>query len=503
MELYKRLKFNENPFSRFSAEEETDYLSEIYIQPRYFNTLAVDLMNGRSRFVFGDRGSGKSALILELKRELEDKKVFTVIIQNYDDIPLKNNSEHMLLLIIRNLLKQFIIVLAKNPFLIKKLNTYEKEKLALLIRDFYKSISRREYEDSYNRVTKYKTKNFLKNICNCILNKPINIAISCGIEVTSDLICKSFNLPKDINTNFYKNYIPELKLEELSQEEKQRQFLKNYKLLKDTLQELTSIIKKVGFNNTVVFMDRIDEFKALGGKINKIVDFTVEILKDTDLLYFEDLSIVFSIWSDIRRKLNGQGIRYDKFKPIDITWTSQNIINILQKRLNYFAMNKPYSSDNLVEEKKELDALIELSNNSPRDLIRLFSTIYDEQSIENTDVERFQDNTIYNGKIKFCRDYDFYSVFPSKVGTKEDIVSIVNKILKVGKVFFKSTNLVTEFKFSTQSANSYIKIMKDYGLIVDNEQVAGGTKEYIVTDPKIKFLIENNIKSLNINKNVL
>lgn len=495
-ELYQSLGFSENPFSKFSAEEEVDYLSNIYIKPRYFDTLINDLSNGTSRFIFGDRGSGKSALIIELKKELESKNIFSIIIQNYDDIPLKNNDKHMIYLMIQELLKQLVVVLSKNPFLIKKLNKYEKEKLAIFIRDFYDSISRREYEDAFNKISKFKTKNVIKNIFNTILNKPINIAISSGIEITSDLICRSFNLPKEPNSDFYKKYIPDLKIEKLNKKQKGDYFLSSYKLLKDMLLELISIIKKLGFNNTVIFFDRIDEFKALDGKINNIVDFTVQVLKDTDLLYSKELSLVFSIWNEIRRKLNEKGIRFDKFKPIDVSWTDDDTLKILEKRLTYFAIKKPYNADEILEDKTWILDLIGLVNKSPRDLIRLFSTIYDEQSISNSESKVFQKEIITQAKIKYCKHYDYYSVFPSKIGTKEDIVSIVNKVLKVGKKNFKSSNLVSEFKFSTQSANSYIKIMKDYGLIHDNEQIVSTTKEYIVIDTKINYLIENNIKAL-------
>ena len=121
-ELYQNLGFRENPFSRFSAEEEIEYLEKIYIQPRYFQTLMTDLINGSSRFIFGERGSGKSALILELCRELSKRNVLPVLIDKYDDIPLENNDKHLLLLIIRSILTNFVVLLTKNPVYLRKLN---------------------------------------------------------------------------------------------------------------------------------------------------------------------------------------------------------------------------------------------------------------------------------------------------------------------------------------------------------------------------------------------
>ena len=125
-DLYSNLGFKSNPFSRFSAEEEKEYLSSIYIKPRYYNTLRDDLSNGTSRFIFGQRGSGKSALIIELEKELFLYNSFPIIIDNYDNVPLKQNDSHLVLLVIQNFTQKFIVFLAKNPYLLNSLKKVDK-----------------------------------------------------------------------------------------------------------------------------------------------------------------------------------------------------------------------------------------------------------------------------------------------------------------------------------------------------------------------------------------
>ena len=494
-DLYENLGFKSNPFSKFSAEEEKDYLTSIYLKPRYYNTLLNDLASGTSRFIFGQRGSGKSALIIELEKELIKNNSFSLVIENYDDIPIKQNDSHLILLVIKNLIKSYIVYLSKNPILLKNLNGAEKEKLSLIVKDFYKSLSRREFESSYNRITKYKTRNFFKNIYNNLINKPLNIAISTGLEIGSDFIRKSFNLP-DVNAkNFYKSYFPTIDIEDIPIDEKHENFLKNYKLLKDILLDLVEIIRKSGFKSVVIFFDKIDEFKKLEGKIDKIIPFTEEVLKDTNLLYFDNLAIVFSIWTEVKEELNSRGVRFDKFKPVDITWLNDDIKNILQNRINHFSLSKPYSMDKLIPT-KEIDQIIDAAYKSPRDLIRLLSTIYDEQENDNMKVKSFSLENINKGTLKFCTNYDYYSIFPSKRGTREDIVSIINRILKVGRLTFRGTDLAAAFRFSSQSANSYVKLMKGYMLINEVEENVTGPKEFEVTDPKIRLLIKNKIDKI-------
>ena len=385
-ELFQNLGFKSNPFSKFSAEEEKDYLTSIYMKPRYYNTLLNDLSSGTSRFIFGQRGSGKSALIIELEKELINNNSFSLLIDSYDDIPLKSNDSYLIHLIIKKLIKSYVVYLSKNKFLIKNLSKADKEKLSLIVKDFYKSLSRREFEKAYDQITKYKTRNLFKNIYNNFINKPINFGLSAGLEITSDTIRKSFNLPDVNSSSFYKNYFPTLEIEKIPEEKKEEYLLEKYDLLKDILLDFVDIIVKSGFKSVVIFFDKIDEFKKLEGKISKIVQFTEEILKDTNLLYFDNLSIVFSIWTEVKSELNSKGVRFDKFKPVDITWTNKDLHTILQNRLDHFALKKPYEISKLIDENK-IENIIDIAYRSPRDLIRLLSTIYDEQENDNPNVK--------------------------------------------------------------------------------------------------------------------
>ncbi len=63
MELYERLKFKKNPFSTFSAEQESKFLDDVFIYPNNYNSLRSDLIENRSRFIIGARGIGKTCLL--------------------------------------------------------------------------------------------------------------------------------------------------------------------------------------------------------------------------------------------------------------------------------------------------------------------------------------------------------------------------------------------------------------------------------------------------------
>lgn len=495
-ELYESLGFFQNPFSTFSAEEELKYLNDIFNPPRYYNSLYTDLKNGSSRFIFGERGSGKTTLMYKLKEELFDKDVFSVLIDEYDDIPIKKNARQLLLKIAKILVIHYSIYLLKNPRLVKSLDKYDKEKLAFIINNFFVTLSKNEFNKIYNTVTRYKRKNLIKNFYNWVLCRPINITISGLVEIASDFVTKSLGLKQSESIEFYKTYLPQIKIEEIGTNKVGLDSF-DYNSLKNLIKDLTSILEKCRLSNTVVFFDKIDEFRLLEGKVDNIVEFIKEILQDTSLLQIVNLSLVFIIWTKVKIDLNSVGVRFDKFKPVDVTWTKDDILKILSLRIMFFSNMKINALDIIFEDAKHLDTLIYLSNKSPRDLLHLLSYIYDQQAMIDVNSKFLTNDSVERGIRTFVTEYDFYSRYPSTKSRKQDIISTINKLLKLSKLEIEATDFVNEFKISSNAANSYIKIMKDYSLIDETDTIDSSRKrKYAIVDPKIQFMINNNIKNI-------
>ena len=495
-ELYQNLGFKENPFSRFSAEEELEYLEDIFIHPKYYQTIYSNLQAGASRFIFGERGIGKSALMFKLKNQLENEKKFAILIDRYDEIPLKNNNKEFLLEVLKVLTTNFSIMILKNPFIIKSLNKYDKEKLAFFINTFFKSLSRTEFEEIYNKATSYKDKNIFKKFFNWLLLKPINITISGASEFISSTVSNSLGL-NNPSREFYKSYIPELQLKHIEESKINIKILE-YKRIKEFLNDLVGIIKKTGYDKAVIFFDKIDEYQELGGNIDLISEFLKEIISDTNLLYLNDLSLVFVLWNKIKGPLNTKGLRCDKFKARDITWTTDEIERILESRLKHFSIDSEKSViiNGIIKEKKYLDEIYNIANGSPRHLIMLLSSIYDEQAILDSNVNEFSNEAIERGMLNFIKNFDYHSIYPGKSTTKDYIVNVINKILKVGKVEFEIKDMVATYKISNQSASSIIQKMRNYALIDEIDNTGSKAKRYLIIEPKIKYLVNNKINKL-------
>lgn len=494
MDLYQNMGFNNHPFSSYSAEEEKGYLDKIFTQPKYFNSVYADIKNGNSRFISGERGIGKTALIYSLESELDKEEYFVTIIDRYDNVGIVNNNKDLLIEVLRKSVTQYSITLEKNKGQLKKLSKYEKEKLAFFIENFFTSLSPAEFENIYDKAHSFKTKNFLKRIFNSIFLKPTNTFISGVSEIISSNISKSLGLPSNTSSQFYKAYFPEMKIENPKNTESYLEDI-DYHKLKSMVEDFFSIVRKSGFNNVVIFFDKIDEYSKLGGDIKKISKFIEELTNDTELLQMDYISFVFLIWNKVKKELNASGTRYDKFKPIDINWSKEELKLILEKRVKYFSNDK-VSVENMFEDPSRIEELLDLAYKSPRHLIVLLSRIYDEQSRLNNDGIFFTNDSVDKGISSFIQNFDYHSLYPGKTNTTHYIVKVINKILRVGKIEFVAKDLATEYKTSSQVANNNIQAMKGFALIKDIDNTGSIEKKYTIIDPKLKYAIKHGIEKI-------
>ena len=224
------------------------------------------------------------------------------------------------------------------------------------------------------------------------------------------------NLPETKTDLILKNYLPQFSYEKPGKINSVAELNSDYTYLKNLLNDLCEVIKQIGFDGTIIFIDKVDEFKAISGNVEKIANFIKSVLMDTELLLNQNYSFVISIWDEIKKELNSSGVRFDKFRPIDISWNDDDMISIMEKRLNYFSLDniKHYSLNRIIENEKEIFSIIALANRSPRDLILLLSYIYDEQTIIDENSTILSSDAIEKAKKKYCIEYAYYSHYPTK-----------------------------------------------------------------------------------------
>jgi hypothetical protein len=284
----------------------------------------------------------------------------------------------------------------------EKLSDLQKQKLAFFIELFYSENSSSEFIESAKEIKKIKARNKWLVFYNRNLIGVLNSLINGTVNVTTQLIKQSIGIGKTDTSIAFKEYLRQLPTKEIASYTIGEVAAWEREKLISMLNNLIGICSTLGHTSIVVLFDKIDEFQAINGDITKVTDFTIEILTDTDFLLSDKLSIVFSLWSEIKRSLNRRGVRFDKFNEIDIRWRKDQLEPLINQRLFHFSIDKttPVTFDSLVPNIQERNLIIDLADRSPRSLIRLLGTIYNRNA--NKQSSEFNSNAISEGMIEFC-----------------------------------------------------------------------------------------------------
>ena len=491
---------SDNPFARFSAEEEED-LRSIFLKPRYYDALKSNARQGNSRILVGQRGLGKSATIHMLFEDLKAHKTLPLLITRYEGIPLSNNKGYFLYKIVQSLTKRLAEHLYKAPKDAKKLSKEQQKSLGGFVELFYDEEVADDYMMEAKSIKAKKRVNWFRRLFNSNL-KLINGVASGVIKITSSVIRQSMGIPEADMESSSSSVFEEIPLSEINSMTMKEVVEKgNDKLLAFIKLEI-SIASALGYDSIVVLFDKIDEFADVNSDINKVADFTLPILTDTDLLYTSKLSIVFSLWSEVKRTLNNRGVRFDKFQDIDISWREEELEQIIDKRLQYYSINKdiPVTLKSLVPFDNDRKTILSLAGGSPRSLISLMSRLYDEETgAGNEDtIASFAPATIAKGLVEYCKRFDYESLQPSKVSDKQNYYSWLNKVLLMKKPYFTMADIASVFTVKATTAQKYVTEMVKLGIITpDVVNDENGNTIYNTVDPRICYLMSRGVTGLS------
>jgi hypothetical protein len=490
---------DKSPFAKYSAEEELEILDEIYYEPRYYNELLELLSSGVSRFVLGQRGQGKSATIYKLFNDLSKNHTLPLLITRYDGIPLTKNENFLLYRIMQAMTIGIAKHLFENKKAKNKLAKLQQERLSFFIELFYDEQCSSTFIDSAKAIRKKKSHNYWSRFFNKNILGLLNTIINGTVNVTSSLIKSTIGLEDGNKELVYKEYIKEI--EQKSIESHTIEEVANWerdKLLK-MLNFLIETAKSLEYESIVILFDKIDEYQEINSDVEKVTDFAIEILSDTDLLYSEKLSIVFSLWSEVKRSLNRRGIRFDKFKEIDIRWRTDELEPLINHRLKSFSIDKsnPVTLLSLIPNENDRKTIIELADHSPRALIRLLGEIYNEDYQEKNIVS-FSATSISKGLITFCTKFDYESQQPSKTGKRSDLINWIERALRIRKHTFSIEDMNQSFSHKTSVSIKHIEEMIKLGIVKDSyNKTHDGASLYDIVDPKIKYLISRGVMKLD------
>lgn len=490
-DFLKNLNLDQNPFSQFTTENETEKFDYIFTQPNDYESIKNNLSSDNSMIILGDRGVGKTALIQDLVKQVKGKNNISILITDFSDLEENFQSKELYHFLITKISFALFSSLAIDKKRIKKLDKEEKILLSYLLKNFVPQISKAYLRDQIKKIQVPWYKLYYKNMEN-IIKGLFNYGGTVASTLADDFISKHLSgLPPITENVKIKEYFPEL---DVNFEEEFLEQNVSYSLI----ERIIYIIKKLDYKNIIIFIDRIDEDQRFDNDAEAIANYIKTILTDNKILLTRNLQIVFTTWTTPFNFIK-QEIRTQKHNFSTLNWSINDLENVMNKRL------RAYSNDLLNDYKKifssEVDendfALIfNLSNSNPRDLWHIFSSLLRTQYNKDSTSSTIEKTSISYGLNTFIRNFNYYEYYPKKVNARAnsmDIYSYIELLLKLDTDTFTARQLKDKTQINYSTAQNYITSMEKIGLIsLINPD--SGTAQYVIRDPKISYARQKGIK---------
>ena len=487
-----------DPFARLSAEEEKSYLGKIFYKQQYYSTL-IDLTGASvSRFILGQRGQGKTATMLHMMEDMKANGVLPILVDRYDGFPMQGNKNFFLYEMVQSLTFKIALRLMENKQFRKKLTKNQQEQLSFFIEVFYEPECAEECIATAKNIDDKKKRNKIKKFINdhlFFLNNLISAVVKVGVE----LIRSHAGLDVDIS-NVGRDYIQGFEIESFNGLSREEIVAWDSSKLIKVLKTLTNIAISCDYNSIAFLFDKIDELSAIHSDINKVNSFIIDLLTDTELLYSDHISIIVSLWSEVKKILNRSGVRFDKFKEVDLRWRNTELIGLMNKRLFYFSINKakPVTFESLVVDSNDRYIIMELADGSPRSFISLLGYILAEEEGDKDLISSFSANALSKGYLMFCKKFDYISAQPSRTGKGNDLQTWITRLLRLKLTQFTLVQYCSFFNIKQKTGSNHIDTLIKYNLIQDTMlPMDDGAILYEVVDPRIRHLISRGVLDLD------
>ena len=490
-EYYKKYGLEEYPFSIYNSEQEKK--EGLFIKPSNYSLLEDSFKNGLTAIIVGNRGSGKTKILEDLKKKA-DRKMIICVLDNYEKVASTDNITDFYTLFLENIVKSLLPELFSNKKLIKKLSNDNKILLSYLITRFGNNLTEKQIASQIDDVQL----SFFKQLLNQF-SKPITAVLNYFATATT-------NLGNKFLTETFGRYLPPIN------EENIKSIFPNIKYESDTcffdidvsydlFDRTLDLVKSMEYDSTLIFLDKLDEDKRFENDSDEIVNFISSILLDSKLLLNPKIQLVFSVWSIPFSGLSSK-FRRQKNYVYTIDWNSHELETVLNRRLSVYSNQKINTYTDLFCENvtgENIQEIFKLCNANPRDLWHIFHNLFDTQYSINPN-NKISNEAIIKGLEKFVVNFDFYEYYPRKKGARRntnDIYSYIQHLLKLTEQDFTNSELKSSASTGGSTTN-YITAMCTLGLTKKTSKKRNGSVIYEICDPKVIYAIKNHLAIENI-----
>lgn len=372
--------FKQDPFASTNAIHE-DFLDEYFITPPYFYSLIGSTSNPKSTFVVAPRGTGKTAQRLMLEKVSEqDDTLLTIVydqfpvegVQNVDSITLEDHLKRIIKYLIIALLTEI-----HGKDLKRELSTYEKDNLNNLVQIYLNGISSADVNSAIKSIKGIKNKftDLWKNA-----GKPINSVVNAILEGKG---------MGSVDLTFNKKLASNHKFEEIVSH----------------LDFIEDVFNHIGIKSVYILVDSIDETFLTGNDAKKSYSLIKPFIKDLRILERDTIVFKFFVWDQIEEHWSSD-IRKDRMDIFSIEWNEDEIKALIVERLKAYSNKRVDNLNQILNCKDEIIDLIYIfANNSPRDLINILKSVFDEHLRISSDLDSIpNEETVIKGIENFCKN---------------------------------------------------------------------------------------------------
>lgn len=486
-EYYKSLGLTKYPFGVFTSEGEMGEFNDIYLPPQNHSVI-LEGIRSTSAIVIGERGTGKTALSIDLGGKLSNSKNLLVRVEEFSDLKLNYDQNDAYRFLTERIVAAFFLSYAERPSALWKFSKEERLDLSMLLHTYLGASTKRLLAEKLKRIQNGLIKRFFigtYNTCRVALNYGLRAATM----VISDVLTKHFSSLPPIDAG-NSEYFQRLDLEvDTSFEPDQRQYF--------YLEKICNLAAKAGFEKVYIFIDKIDEDSRFQNDAEDIADYIQTIASDNKILTSSLFHVILFAWSTPFNYIF-QNVRTQKLSFTSLTWDRSSLEKVLMKRVaKYKSDSLNHDLDLLAGVSPDSRSLVfEMCNRNPRDLWHIMDKVLQEQ-FKIDPSAMICDKAIALAIKRFVSEFNYYEYYPRRANARVNTMDVYKYIKHLQKL---DDTLFTKNKLNTLagtggSTNNYVVAMENMGLIRNTQnKEQGGAVLYEIVDPKVRYAMEHGLQ---------
>lgn len=486
-DYYKQLGLEKYPFGVFTSEGERDVFADIYLPPGNHSVILEGLRN-TSAVVIGERGTGKTALSMDLGAKLASKNNLLVRIEEFSDLKVGYEPNDVYRFITERIVAEFFLAYADRPSAFWRLSKEDRVDLSMFLHEYLGASTKKLLLDKLKKIQNGPIKRFFigsYNACRVAMNYGLRAATM----AISDALTKHFSSLPPIEPGD-SEYFKRLELEvDDTFEQNQRHYY--------YLEKFCSLVKKSDFDKIYIFIDKVDEDPRFQNDAEEIADFLRPLASDNKILTSELFHVVLFAWSTPFNYIR-ESVRTQKLSFTSLAWDRPTLEKVLAKRVAKYAVDGASQNlDLLGLASSALKSLVfEMCNRNPRDLWHLMDKSFQEQYRLDSK-QGITDAAIGAAVRRFVLEFNYFEYYPRKSNARAntmDVYKYIKHLQKLDSIKFTKDKL-SSLAGTGKSTNNYVLAMENMGLIRNtHEKAQGGAVVYEIADPKVRFAMQNGIQ---------